>query len=226
MTVTNMSPACGRARFSCVSPGRAPARHAATACEYLPVTGAPEGVDFVRVLGPVQVVLASGARRRSAQRQPATPARGPRAARPVRRCAPSGWPTRSTSHRARCARRCPGCGRCSASRTCRRPPRATASTSTSTRDAVLPRDRGRGRRDDEIGALERALARWAGPALEEFAGEEWAAGDAARLTELHASATEDLAAALIAASRWSDAVARLEAHIADVSAPRPAARPA
>jgi DNA-binding SARP family transcriptional activator len=65
-----------------------------------------------------------------------------------------------------------------------------------------------------VAALEAALGRWCGPALEEFADEEWAAGEAARLTELHASATEDLAAALIAAARWSDAIARLEAHIA------------
>src|SRR2546421_511858 len=63
------------------------------------------------------------------------------------------------------------------------------------------------------GALEEALARWVGTALEEFAHEGWAAGEVARLTELHASATEDLAAALIAASRWRDAVALLEAHV-------------
>jgi DNA-binding SARP family transcriptional activator len=65
-----------------------------------------------------------------------------------------------------------------------------------------------------VAALEAALGRWCGPALEEFADEEWAAGEAARLTELHAAATEDLAAALIAASRRSDAIARLETHIA------------
>ena len=63
------------------------------------------------------------------------------------------------------------------------------------------------------GALEEALARWVGTALEEFANEEWAVGEVARLTELHAAATEDLAAALIAAPRCSDAVALLETHI-------------
>jgi DNA-binding SARP family transcriptional activator len=63
------------------------------------------------------------------------------------------------------------------------------------------------------GALEAALARWVGAALEEFGNEGWAAGEVARLTELHASATEDLAAALIAASRWPDAVALLESHV-------------
>src|SRR5262249_41216457 len=67
--------------------------------------------------------------------------------------------------------------------------------------------------DDSIARLEGALAQWRGAALEEFAQEEWAAGEAARLTELHASASEALAAALIAAARWSDAVARLEVHI-------------
>ena len=67
---------------------------------------------------------------------------------------------------------------------------------------------------DRIEGFERTLAFWTGPALEEFASEEWASGDAARLTELHASATEDLAAALIAVQLWSDAVAALEAHIA------------
>jgi len=63
------------------------------------------------------------------------------------------------------------------------------------------------------GALEQALARWVGGALEEFANEEWAAGEVARLTEVYSAATEDLAAAWIAASRASDAVALLEAHV-------------
>jgi DNA-binding SARP family transcriptional activator len=67
---------------------------------------------------------------------------------------------------------------------------------------------------DLIGALNHALGRWTGLALEEFASEAWAAGDAARLNELHASATEDLAAGLVAASRCSEAVAMLEAQVA------------
>jgi DNA-binding SARP family transcriptional activator len=54
-------------------------------------------------------------------------------------------------------------------------------------------------RKGEVDSYERALSWWVGPALEEFAGEEWAAGEAARLTELHASTTEELAAAMIAA---------------------------
>ena len=45
-------------------------------------------------------------------------------------------------------------------------------------------------------ALERALALWRGPAFDEFAHEQWAAGEATRLDELHAAATEDHAEAL------------------------------
>jgi len=45
--------------------------------------------------------------------------------------------------------------------------------------------------DDRIGTLERALALWTGPALEEFAAEDWAEPEVARLAELHASAIED-----------------------------------
>jgi DNA-binding SARP family transcriptional activator len=67
---------------------------------------------------------------------------------------------------------------------------------------------------DGTRSREAALARWVGAALEEFATEEWALGEVARLTELHASTTEDVAAAMIAASRWGDAVALLEAHVA------------
>ena len=39
--------------------------------------------------------------------------------------------------------------------------------------------------DDRIGALERALALWTGPAFEEFAAEAWAEPEVARLAELH-----------------------------------------
>ncbi len=67
---------------------------------------------------------------------------------------------------------------------------------------------------ETIEALERALAHWTGPALEEFATEEWAVGDAARLTELHASAVDDFAAALIATDRFADAIAVLEPQVA------------
>ncbi len=61
--------------------------------------------------------------------------------------------------------------------------------------------------------LENALALWRGPALEEFSHENWAVGDVARLTELHASTVEDVAEALIRERRWGEAVARLESHV-------------
>ena len=63
-------------------------------------------------------------------------------------------------------------------------------------------------------ALQQALALWNGPALEEFLGEEWADGEIARLTEIHAGTVDDLADALIEARRPADAVALLEEQIA------------
>jgi DNA-binding SARP family transcriptional activator len=68
--------------------------------------------------------------------------------------------------------------------------------------------------DDRIGALRRAIAEWNGPALEEFAGEEWADGEIARLSEIHAGTVDDLADALIAGRQAVDAVALLETQIA------------
>ena len=62
-------------------------------------------------------------------------------------------------------------------------------------------------------ALQRALALWNGPALEEFSGEEWADGEIARLTEIHAATVDDLAESLIEARRAADAVGVLEGHI-------------
>ena len=66
-------------------------------------------------------------------------------------------------------------------------------------------------RDPEL--LASAIARWAGPAFAEFADESWAVADAARLTELRASAIEDLADALIARDRAPEAVVVLEPHV-------------
>jgi DNA-binding SARP family transcriptional activator len=80
--------------------------------------------------------------------------------------------------------------------------------------AAFAADRCPGGASARLSMLEEALALWAGPAFEEFAGEEWAAGEAARLGELHAAATEDYAEALIAAGRWPDAIAVLSGHIA------------
>ncbi|MCU1464217.1 MAG: ATPase [Actinomycetia bacterium] len=68
--------------------------------------------------------------------------------------------------------------------------------------------------DDRLRGLERALGLWIGPALEEFSGEEWADGEIARLTELHAGTVDDYAEELISARRSADAVAVLEAQVA------------
>ena len=67
---------------------------------------------------------------------------------------------------------------------------------------------------DRMQRLERALGLWIGPALEEFSGEEWADGEIARLTELHAGTVDDYAEELISARRSADAVAVLEAQVA------------
>ena len=68
--------------------------------------------------------------------------------------------------------------------------------------------------DDRVRALQLAVDQWGGPALEEFSGEEWADGEIARLTEIHAATADDLAESLVEARRPADAVALLEAQIA------------
>jgi DNA-binding SARP family transcriptional activator/tetratricopeptide (TPR) repeat protein len=65
-----------------------------------------------------------------------------------------------------------------------------------------------------IRALGDALTLWAGPVLDEFSGEQWASGETARLTEIHAGAVEDYGEELISACRATDAVALLEGQIA------------
>ena len=69
------------------------------------------------------------------------------------------------------------------------------------------------RTDDKLGALEQALALWTGPVLEEFQGEEWARGEAARLTEIHAASVDDYVDQLISAQRETDAIAAAEGQI-------------
>jgi DNA-binding SARP family transcriptional activator/tetratricopeptide (TPR) repeat protein len=79
-------------------------------------------------------------------------------------------------------------------------------------DAALAcRELERGRGDPTAIAL--VLHRWAGQALEEFADEPWAVGDAIRLGEIRSAAVEDLADALIGARRSDEAIAVLEAHL-------------
>ncbi|MCB1001051.1 MAG: hypothetical protein KDB40_17280 [Acidimicrobiales bacterium] len=62
--------------------------------------------------------------------------------------------------------------------------------------------------------LTRALARWHGDALEEFAGEPWVLGEAARLAALRAKAVEELAGLLVDSARPEEAIALLEPHLA------------
>ena len=68
---------------------------------------------------------------------------------------------------------------------------------------------------DKLGALEHALTLWTGPALEEFQGEDWARGETARLTEIHAACVDDYIEQLIRAHRATDAVAAAERQIGD-----------
>ena len=82
--------------------------------------------------------------------------------------------------------------------------------------------RGRVRRTDShartrAGDLDR-------PVLEEFAGEEWADGEIARVTELHAGTVDDYADELISARRSAEAVAALERQVVLAPVPRPFAR--
>ncbi len=62
-------------------------------------------------------------------------------------------------------------------------------------------------------SLEAALKQWLGEPFAEFAGEPWAAPEAARLCELHAVAIEDRSEALLEAGRSGEALAALRAHI-------------
>ncbi|GAA2554346.1 hypothetical protein GCM10010210_29690 [Pseudonocardia hydrocarbonoxydans] len=73
-------------------------------------------------------------------------------------------------------------------------------------------------RDDHAGAVtafDEALALWRGPGLVEFADRDFARTTAARLAELRASAEEDRVASLLALGRHREAVAALEAMVAD-----------
>lgn len=169
------------------------------------MAGAPDGVDFVRVLGPVQVVMASG-------RVVDLPSISQRRllgvlALHARRSLRVEWLADTVGV-------LPGALRTTMSRVRKALGEGgVATTATGYRlDVDVDAELFLG--EIEAGALEVALARWTGAALDEFASEPWAAGMAARLTELHASASEEVAAAMIAESKWSDAAALLEAHVA------------
>ena len=64
-------------------------------------------------------------------------------------------------------------------------------------------------------SLQEALALWRGAAYAEFADEDFARPEAARLEALRAATVEDLAEALLASGRPADAVPRLEQLLAD-----------
>ncbi|WP_199431605.1 BTAD domain-containing putative transcriptional regulator [Qaidamihabitans albus] len=72
--------------------------------------------------------------------------------------------------------------------------------------------------DDEAGRalalLDEVLALWRGPAYAEFAEQDWARGEAARLTELRSLAVERRAEAALALRRAAEAVPDLRAHVA------------
>lgn len=63
------------------------------------------------------------------------------------------------------------------------------------------------------GRLTGALARWVGPALEEFRDEAWAVGEARRLDEVRASTVEDLAELRLAHGDADRAIQDLERHV-------------
>src|SRR3954468_8699420 len=180
-------------------------RVTAEPCEDLPVTGVAEGVDFVRVLGPVQVVMSTGrvvdVPSISQRRLLAVLALHPRTSVRAEWLADTGGVN-------------PGALRTPLSRLRKVLGDAGVETTATGYRLDADVDADLFCREVADGALEAALARWVGAALEEFASEDWAAGDVARLTELHASTSEDVAAAMIAESRWADAVALLEAHVA------------
>lgn len=67
--------------------------------------------------------------------------------------------------------------------------------------------------DGDPARIARALERWVGDALEEFADEPWAVGEVVRLGEIRAAAVEDLAEALLVTGRPADALATLEPHV-------------
>ncbi|SEF86306.1 DNA-binding transcriptional activator of the SARP family [Nonomuraea solani] len=67
---------------------------------------------------------------------------------------------------------------------------------------------------DALALLDEALGMWRGPAYGEFADQDWARGEAARLGELRLLAVERRAEAALAAGRAAETVPDLEAHVA------------
>ncbi|MEV4399259.1 BTAD domain-containing putative transcriptional regulator [Nonomuraea sp. NPDC049607] len=67
----------------------------------------------------------------------------------------------------------------------------------------------------EPARLEEALGWWRGPAYAEFADEDWARAERARLTELRLHAVERRAEAQLALGRAAEAVPDLDSHVAE-----------
>ncbi|GAA1674002.1 hypothetical protein GCM10009733_083800 [Nonomuraea maheshkhaliensis] len=62
-------------------------------------------------------------------------------------------------------------------------------------------------------SLDTALGLWRGPAYAEFADQGWAAGEAARLSELRLLAVERRASAALSSGRAAESIPDLEAHV-------------
>jgi len=82
-------------------------------------------------------------------------------------------------------------------------------------EALVRRAGEAGGAEDEIAVLDEALGLWRGAALAEFAGEEWAGPEAARLEELRWVARERLVDARVRAGRAGEAVVEAEALVRD-----------
>ena len=78
---------------------------------------------------------------------------------------------------------------------------------------------------DHAASLRGALELWSGAPYDEFAAEDWARPEVSRLTELQASAVEDLAGELVVARRGAEAIAELQRHVVAHPLPRPVAGP-
>jgi DNA-binding SARP family transcriptional activator len=81
-----------------------------------------------------------------------------------------------------------------------------------------------GQTADKRGALEHELTLWTGPALEEFQGEEWARGETARLSKIHAASVDEFVEQLLSTGGETDAVVTAEvasSPLSSMTAPPP-----
>lgn len=177
------------------------------------MTGSRGGFDFVRVLGPIQLVTTAG----TVVDLPSASQRRLLAALALhgRRSVRASW-------LADVLEVSPGALRNSVSRLRRTLGEAALVTSAVGYRLDVEADAERfcrhvaealasgGRRH----GLDQALAMWAGPSFGEFEGESWAVTEVARLNEIRASACEEQGADLIAERHWAQAVASLSELVA------------